>query len=79
MKKPSLTSPRLLKEDLRTDRPTLIEDMLIINSINMDNQIMITQKLLNFLEVVKKHTSIEERPVSISKNINRLKVTSTKP
>ena len=79
MKKPSLTSPKLLKEDLRMDRPTLIEDMLIINSINMDNQIMITQKLLNFLEVVKKHTSIEERPVSISKNINRLNVTSTKP
>ena len=79
MNKPFLTSPKLLKGDLRTDRLTLIEDMLIINSINMDNQIMITQKLLNFLEVVKKHTSIEERLVSINKNINRPKVTSTKP
>ena len=79
MKKPSLTSPKLLKEDLRTDRPTPIEDMLIINSINMENQIMIIQKPLNFLEVVKKHTSIEERLVSINKNINRPKVTSTKP
>ena len=79
MKKPSLTSPKLLKEDLRMDRPTPIEDMLTINSTNMENQIMTTQKPLNFLEVVKKHISIEERPVSISKNINRLNVTSTKP